>query len=1160
MKHELKISRLAVVCVLCAAVSGAYGASSVRSLGGSGTYTSAAAAAEDGNSGGAASVRGGSLRVTPSSGVSGTTTNISAGNTTGGRVATLPRLSIGHYLGGGTSVSGGSSIRPITPGGSTSGGGSSSGGSGGVSSDDLDALRGQVDQLERDIEGLRTADDNFSDALLGKQDALIPGDDGYIIIDDATNEIFVDVDALEGALELVAGKDGREVELGSNDTHLLWRYVGESGWRDLIAIADITGPQGPQGEKGEKGEPGEAANLEAYSTTEEMNQAIRAAVDGLAGTYATKAELTNVSSAVDALSGKIGNTAMGTTANTVTGAIAELAGDADSYENVKYKATVAMWENNKNSDTMYPTAAAVSQAIADATSDIVGSEEIEQFKDDVAGLKAAVGDENFGLVKDVDDLSGAVTALDGEMDTVSQLAGSAASTATEAAESAARALVGLADKEDKSNKKTTLTNSDTDYPSTSAVTTALADKANVDDIPTTVAELTDASNYVTTTGLDSAIDSAIAEKDFVTNADLAGKADVSDVEALGQRVTAAETDIGELNTTMGSGELTTSDKTVLGAINELKSKTDGMATDGNFEEMNEKITEMEGKLDGKQDVANLVQIVSEADTTKYPSGAAVYKELETKANASDLDTLEQTVGQLDSTINAEGTGLADRVDAANTAASAAQTAAEGAVQTAESVQASLALKQDVSAREATTITNDETKYPSSAAVTAALAGKADVSALDDYVTNDGLATAVDGALDTAGVVTDANMSEKLADYATKSDLSGYATTDALNAKADKATTLAGYGITDTYTSAEIDDKLEAVTVGGMEGMEEILAGKQDKNIPGATNHVVVTDASGNITTTATIGIDKVTDLQTSLDAKADATTVDGLTESVGDLQTTVSGEDGTGGLVQQISELTTNVTNVTENVTNITEQVSEITNPDTGVQSQITNITNIIGNGESGLVADVADAKAAAEKASQDVAGKQDALTAEQLNAVNSGITAEKVSVYDGYADKIAGKQDALGYTAEDAANKTDDMTTDAGSTTKYPTVHAVEAYVASQVAEGVEINTDQIAAGAVKTDQIGNGAVTEEKLSDELNAEIEGKEDKANLKALAYKEQIKDADVAADAAISKSKLALDVQSALDKAADAVSMAGASENSVLGTDGEGNPVWYEIAM
>ncbi len=210
----------------------------------------------------------------------------------------------------------------------------------------------------------------------------------------------------------------------------------------------------------------------------------------------------------------------------------------------------------------------------------------------------------------------------------------------------------------------------------------------------------------------------------------------------------------------------------------------------------------------------------------------------------------------------------------------------------------------------------------------------------------------------------------------------------------------------------------------------------------------------------------------------------------------------------------------------------------------------------------VADAKAAADKASQDVAGKQDALTAEQLNAVNSGITAEKVSVYDGYADDIAGKQDALGYTAEDVANKTDDMATDTGSTTKYPTVHAVEAYVASQVAEGVEINTDQIAAGAVKTDQIGNGAVTEEKLSDELNAEIDGKEDKANLKALAYKDQIKDADVADDAAIAKSKLALDVQTALDNAANAVAAPAGEKapDSVLGTDGDGNPVWYEIAM
>ena len=927
MKHDLKISRLAIICVLCTAVSGAYGASSVRALGGAGTYASASDAAAAGSGSAAnstASVRGGSLRVTPNSGASGTATSISTSNTTSGRVATSPRLSIGHYLGGGTAVSGGSSLRPSGGGSSSSGGGSSSGGD---TNPDVSGLRQDVDDLMREVEDLHTADSDIHESIDILRDEtqgkLIPG--AYIIIED-DNEIFVDVEALQGALEIVAGEDGRAVELGSNDTHLLWRYVGEGDddWRELIAKAEITGPQG------EKGEPGDPANLDAYSTTEQMNAAIGAAIANLADTYAT------IQYVDDKLSTKADK------ATTLAG----------------YGISDAM---NREE---------ITKAIADATSDIVGSAEIEQFKTDVAGLKTAVGDANSGLVKSVNDLSGNVTALDGELETVSQLAGSAASTATGAAESAAQALAGLTGKEDVLNKKTTLTDSDTDYPSTSAVTAALADKANVDDVPTTVAELTDASNYVTTDGLSGAI--STATENMVTDTELtdalAGKADKA--------------------TTLAGYGITDAYTTA-----QIDEKLEDVAVGG--------MEGMEQVLAGKQDVSNLVQVVSEGDTTKYPSGAAVYKELETKANASELDTLEQTVGQLDTTINAEGTGLADQIGAANTAASAAQTAAEEAAQTAESVQANLALKQDVSAREPTTITNDETKYPSSAAVTAALAAKADASVVDD-------------------------------------------------------------------------------------------------------------------------------------------------------LQTTVSGEDGTGGLVQQISELTENVTNVTENVTNITEQVSEITNPDTGVQSQITNITNIIGNGESGLVADVADAKAAAEKASQDVAGKQDALTAEQLKAVNSGITVEKVSVYDGYADTIAGKQDALGYTAENAANKTDDMTADAGSTTKYPTVHAVEAYVTNTVAEGVDINTDQI----------DDGAVTKPKLHQDLQDEIDGKANTADLKALAYKDQIRDADVAADAAISKSKLATDVQNALDNAANAVAAPAGEKpaNSVLGTDGDGSPVWYEIAM
>ena len=989
MKHDLKISRLAVICVLCATVSGAYGASSVRSLGGSGTYTSAAAAAADGNSGGASSVRGGSLRVSPSSNVSGTTTSISTGNTTSGRVATSPRLSIGHYLTGGTSVSGGSSIRPIVPGGSsTSGGGSSSGGDGGDV--DLSGVNQRLDALESDVDSLfdsrDSIDESITDLWSGKQD-ILTANDGLIEID-SDNVIYINTENLADAMK-DAGFSA-DVDFRVNEGYI--EYWDGTTWAQLIALDDLRGPQG---------EPGESVTVDDVinGIEDDLQAAVNAAV-----------------------------------ADAVQTAVADEIANADLVTNTELKTALDGYATDE--DLSLGLAAKANAADVYTKAEVYNKTEVDdKVADIVAGdMDGALAnkadktyvDEQLATKADKTELANyatteSVTALDGELETVSQLAGSAAATAATAASDAASALSGLDNKADKS----------------------------------------ELANYVT--------NDALTQKGYVTSNEVSGQiATATENMVTADDLTDALANKADKATTLAGYGITDTYTTA-----QIDKKLQDISVGG--------MEGMEQVLAGKQDVANLVQVVSEADTTKYPSGAAVYKELETKANASELDTLEQTVGQLDSTINADGTGLADRIDAANDAASAAQTAAEGAVQTAEDLRASLALKQDVSAREATTITNDETKYPSSAAVTAALAGKADVSALDNYVTNDGLGD----ALATAGAVTDSNMSEKLADYATKSDLSGYATTDALNAKADKATTLAGYGITDTYTSAEIDDKLEAVTVGGMEGMEEILAGKQDKNIPGATNHVVVTDASGNITTTATIGIDKVTDLQTSLDAKADAATVDGLTESVGDLQTTVSGEDGTGGLVQQISELTTNVTNVTENVTNITEQVSEITNPDTGVQSQITNITNIIGNGESGLVADVADAKAAAEKASQDVAGKQDALTAEQLNAVNSGITAEKVSVYDGYADDIAGKQDALGYTAEDAANKTGSITAEnQSSATAYPSVGAITQWTNDRInelsTEGLPVNPDNIGAGAITTEKIADNAVTEDKLSDD--------------------------------------------------------------------------------
>ena len=914
MKNDLKISTLTIICVLCTAVSGAYGASSVRSFGGSGTYASASDAAAA-NTSSATSVRGGSVRVNPGSGVSGSSTTIEAGTTTNGRVATTPRLSIGHYLGGGTSISGGSSLRPQTPG--SSSGGSSSGGDGGLDPDVAAGLRQQVDQLQRDVEDLRNADDNINDQLLDKQDALIPGDDGYIIIDDATNEIFVDVDALQGALETVAGKDGREVELGSNDTHLLWRYVGEGNneWRELIAKADITGPQG---EKGEKGDPGEAANLDAYSTTEQMNQAIGNAIAALADVYATKAELANYATSDDLSLG-----------------LAAKANAADVY-------TKAEVYNKTEVDDK------VADIVAGDMDEALANKADKTYVDTQLATKADKTElANYATTE-------SVTALDSEMDEVN-------ATATEAALGAAQALSGLTGKEDTSNKTQTLTNSATQYPSGAAVTSALAGKA----------DKTELENYV-------------------TSDELAGKADQSALDALTGRVSANEAGISELNTTMGSGELTTTDKTVLGAINELKTKTDGMATDGNFEEMNNKITEMEGKLDGKQDVANMAQTVTD-DETKYPSSAAVYGELETKANASDLanyattetvDQIEQnvtnvtqTVTQLGDTINNAETGLAAKVDDAVAAATEAKEAADAATSAVAGKQDALGFIPENVANKSSTVVDDESKYPSSAAVYGELETKANAS-----------------------------------------DLANYATTETVN--------------------------------------------------------------------------------------------------------------------------------QIEQNVTNVTQKVDEITNPDTGLASQVTNITNVIGDAESGLVKDVADAAAAADAAQQTATDAKNTADAAQTTA-----------------DEAKAGLDAK----EDKSNKAASITAEnQSSATAYPTVGAVTQWTNDRInelsTEGLPVNPDNIGAGAITTEKIADNAVTEDKLSDELNAEIDAKANADDLGALATKEQITNADVADDAAIAKSKLALDVQTALDKAENAVSTDGAAENSVLGTDGEGNPVWYEIAM
>ena len=282
MKNTFGISTLAITLAIGAFVCDANAAATVRALGGSGTYSSASSA----SSGSSATTRGSSVSVAPvaSSGSSGVAAT--GGGTTTGRVSTMPRLSLGSYLTGAINSSGGM-LRPVVSGDDSSSSGSGSGSTGGNMTPGASAeIIKEIDRLHSDVESLRASDESLLESMDAKQDVLVPTEDGYVVIDN--NEIFLDVENLSNALEELVD-DGREVEIDYDGEYVVWRYVGDAVWNNLISKEDITGPQGPEGPQGPQGE---AANLDAYSTTEQMNFAIANAIGALAEIYATKTELT----------------------------------------------------------------------------------------------------------------------------------------------------------------------------------------------------------------------------------------------------------------------------------------------------------------------------------------------------------------------------------------------------------------------------------------------------------------------------------------------------------------------------------------------------------------------------------------------------------------------------------------------------------------------------------------------------------------------------------------------------------------------------------------------------------------------------------------------------------------------------------------------------
>lgn len=518
MKKDLKISTVAIVCVLCAAVSAAHGASSVRTLGGAGTYSSAAAAS--GTSTSSATARGGSMRVTPTVNrvSSGAVNNSASAGATTTRVATTPRLSIGKYLGGGTAVSGGPTIKPQNPGAS---GGSSSGG---VDPSVAAALRSDVDQLRRDVDTLHDADDALSDKLQNKQNSLLPKADGFVLIDDTTNEISVDVENLKDAIGTVAGKDGREVEIGSDDEYLQWRYVGDTAWQNLIAKSALVGPQGPKGEPGD----GADVDLTPYAKTADVENALNAKAD--AADLAAKADV----SALDdyAKAATLGDYAKIVDMNTaIANAIAaSLANYAKIVDLAPYAKTADL-AGYATTDQLAQKANASDLAAKANASDVYTKTEVDEKVADVVAGDMSEALKSYAKTADVNaSLAGKANTTD--LDAYAKTTDVSNALNAKADKSDLTGLATTADLESKADKSelTGLAKSadvnlalanKADKSVTDALTTALADKANRSELDT-YAKTSDLSGYAKTADVNDA---------------LAGKANSSELDAKADKAT-----------------------------------------------------------------------------------------------------------------------------------------------------------------------------------------------------------------------------------------------------------------------------------------------------------------------------------------------------------------------------------------------------------------------------------------------------------------------------------------------------------------------------------------------------------------------------------------------------------------------------------------------
>lgn len=222
-------------------------------------------------------------------------------------------------------------------------------------------------------------------------------------------------------------------------------------------------------------------------------------------------------------------------------------------------------------------------------------------------------------------------------------------------------------------------------------------------------------------------------------------------------------------------------------------------------------------------------------------------------------------------------------------------------------------------------------------------------------------------------------------------------------------------------------------------------------------------------------------------------------------------------------------------------------------------------------------AKATAEANKSAIENEQTGLAATKKVADDAAAAATtNAGEISTLKETVAGKQDALGYTAENAANKIGTLSTTASveeQARTYPTAGAVISYVTGKFDEitgGISVDTNKITDGAVTepkikdgavtTNKIADGAVTEDKLSTDLAGKVNNAQTSEQVSAAiadAIKDKADKATTLAGYGITDAMTETEIKGyAVPKPGD--DCKAESGRCVLSVDTAGLPYWMDV--